>query len=117
MRELYDFDKLVNQISESQDVIDANDYGAFINLDSINPVSGLSFMDEMMSEFIGDVVSWGMPEEKAVNEVMKAVDELIASNALDEMPNETSSDGYIAQWLFNSKPKIKAHLKLIGLIY
>ena len=122
MKELFDFENYVDELSlkcnrlqEGHPVIDSADFGGQRNLQDRDVKTGLTYLEEIMAELVGDVMVHGVSEAKAVKEVKIALDELIEMNALGEVPTEGSSDGAKAMFAFHARPKIRAHLKLKGI--
>ena len=53
---------------------------------------------------------------KAKKLVNDAIEELIASKVIPELPTEESGDGQKAMWLNMAGPRIRAHLQMTGAI-
>lgn len=112
MKELKHFNKLTEAM-----VINPNDFGGHYNLDDVDINTGLTYLETGMAELVGDIAAQGIDSEEAQKVVEDAIKELIKMNALTTPPEEHESDGAKAMWLSHAKPKVKAHLQLMGLIY
>lgn len=116
MKELYDFRKITKVLEESQDIINTNDFGSHRNLQDVDHISGLSYLEQGLAEIYGDLAAHGKDEVEAKEIVDDVISELVDMKVLDEVPLETACDGAKAMWISNAKPRIAAHLKMIGVV-
>ena len=116
MKELYDFRKVLKNLNESNAIINSNDFGLSQNLQDKDVITGLTYLENGMAEIYGDIAAHGITAAKAKKFVNDAIEELIASKVIPEMPLETDSDGKKAMWLNMARPRITAHLKLTSVI-
>jgi uncharacterized protein YutE (UPF0331/DUF86 family) len=116
MKELHDFRKVLNTLNESDNIINSNDFGLTQNMQDKDHISGLTYLEKGMAEIYGDIAAHGITVAKAKKFVSDAIEELIASKVIPELPNEADSDGKKAMWLSMARPRITAHLKLNSVI-
>jgi len=116
LTEINSFNELCNELEESEQVVNSNDFGGHWNLDDKNPYSGLTYLEQGMAELVGEVVAMGFAVAKAEKEVEKTVKELVDAGALPEPPTEESSTGAKAMFISMAKPKVKAQLQLKELV-
>jgi hypothetical protein len=116
MKELYEFRKVLSNMTESTNIINSNDFGLTQNLQDRDNITGLTYLENGMAEIYGDIAAHGISIAKAKKLVNDAIKELIASKVIPEMPYEEDSDGKKAMWLSMARPRITAHLKLNSII-
>lgn len=114
MKELYDFKKLTGELNEGQDIINPNDFGSHRNLQDTDHITNLTFLEQGLAEIYGDIAAHGKSDAHAKTAVGKAIKELVDMNAMPAIPEETDSDGAKAMWISHAKPRIVAHLRLMG---
>lgn len=112
MKELYDFKNTLNEMSEP--IVYTNDFGGQRNLQDLDPISGLTYLEQGMASLYGDIGAHGKSVPQAKKIVDNAIKELVKEKALPEPPKEEDSDGAKAMWLSSAKWKVKAHLQMLG---